>query len=83
MTEKQEKNANASAVLTFEEGLKRLKEIDQQMEKEERLDKSLALYKEAKELSHKLQKLLDQAELEITDLEGDPVSVQIDKENEE
>lgn len=80
MTEKQRENPNK--VLTFEEGLDRLKEINLAMQKEEALEKTLALYKEAKELSLKLQKLLDQAELEITTLEGNPVSVELDKKAE-
>lgn len=82
MNEKIEMGEKPEEVLCFEEGLAKLKSIGQAMQEEEALDRSLALYKQAKALSLHLQKLLDQAELEITTLEGESVSVELDKKDE-
>ncbi len=65
---------------TFEEGMKRLQELSKELNRDDiSLEQSTALYKEAQELGEALHQKLDEAELQIRDLEGEPVSVQLNQ----
>lgn len=64
---------------SFEEGLARLKEIDQALKAEDiSLEKSVSLYQEAKLLVDRLHKSLDEAEIKVKNLQGDDVEVRLD-----
>jgi len=57
---------------TFEEKMKRLDEIVQELEKEEvPLEKSLELYKQGVELSRECERILKDAELKVETLNKD------------
>lgn len=62
--------------LQFEEGMKRLNEIAEEIRSDKlNLDEIVSLFQESKELSKKLHKQLDEVELVIQDLSGQPIEV--------
>ncbi|MDD7592958.1 MAG: exodeoxyribonuclease VII small subunit [Peptoniphilaceae bacterium] len=64
------------ATETFEQGMKRLEEMTQKMQRDDlTLDASVALYREARELADALHDKLDQAALTIETLDGKPVEI--------
>ncbi|MDD7543056.1 MAG: exodeoxyribonuclease VII small subunit [Peptoniphilaceae bacterium] len=69
--------------LKFEEGLQRLNKIASSMKNEDTsLDDMITLYKEAKELSARLHKELDEAELAVQRIDdGETVPITLDQEN--
>lgn len=60
---------------TFEQGMKRLEELEELMKKDLPLEDLLSYYKEAKMLCHTLETSLEKAKIELVHLQGEELDL--------